>query len=461
MRRFLPKSLQGQMLLAVALALLVAQGIGAGIAYRAQLEREDNGIIHSLAFRMIGGRILRQADGSEMRPPSGRPPRMGRLLRMDATPLLDSDQRKRGFEVKLDDILSAQGFEAAEIQVFERDIDDMALGRFFERRRELRGRDGRPEPKSVIIASVREQGSDQWLVARTLRDEREPRFLRNLIFQTLLIYVVLIGVIALILRQITKPLAALTRRVEDFAANPTLSPDGRVEPQGPLDTRSLIAAHNAMEARIGALLDEKDVMLGAIGHDLKTPLAALRVRIESVDDDDERAKMAGTIEDITRTLDDILSLARVGRPSDPLEPTEISALTASVVEEFEDMGEAVELGDTQRIVLPVRATWLRRAIRNLASNALRYAGGACVTVEKRGRLAVISVTDDGPGIPEDELDRMMEPFERGDPSRNRGTGGAGIGLALARAIAEQHGGSLVLKNRAKGGLSAEIRLPVG
>ncbi|MBS7669742.1 sensor histidine kinase [Croceicoccus gelatinilyticus] len=459
MRRFLPKSLQGQMLLAVALALLVAQGIGAGIAYRAQLEREDNGIIHSLAFRMIGGRILREANGREMRPPPGRPPRMGRLMRMESTPLQDNDERKRKFEMKLDDILSSQGFEAAEIQVFERDADDTAIGRFLERRREFRGRNDRPDPKSVVIAAVREQGSDDWLVARTIRDQREPRFLRNLILQTLLIYVVLIGVIALILRQITKPLAALTRRVEDFAANPTLSPDGRVEPQGPVDTRSLIAAHNAMEARIGALLDEKDVMLGAIGHDLKTPLAALRVRIESVDDDDERAKMAGTIEDITRTLDDILSLARVGRPSDPVEPTEISALTASVVEEFEDMGQAVELGDTTRIVLPVRATWLRRAIRNLASNALRYAGGACVTVEKRGKLAVISVADNGPGIPEDELDRMMEPFERGDPSRNRGTGGAGIGLALARAIAEQHGGSLVLQNRTEGGLSAEIRLP--
>ncbi len=449
------------MLLAVALALLVAQGIGAGIAYRAQLEREDNGIVHSLAFRMIGGRMLRQADGRELRPPRGRPPRTGRLLRMDTTPLLDSDQRKRKFEVRLDDILAAQGVEAAEIQVFERDAQDTAIGRFIERRRQLGGRDRRPAPKSVVIAAVREQGSDDWMVARTIRGEREPRFLRNLIFQTLLIYVVLIGVIALILRQITKPLAALTRRVEDFAANPTLSPEGRVEPQGPLDTRSLIAAHNAMEARIGALLDEKDVMLGAIGHDLKTPLAALRVRIESVDDDDERAKMAGTIEDITRTLDDILSLARVGRPSDPLEPTEISALTASVVEEFEDMGQPVELGDTQRIVLSVRATWLRRAIRNLASNALRYAGGACVTVKKRGNLAVISVTDDGPGIPDNELDRMMEPFERGDPSRNRGTGGAGIGLTLARAIAEQHGGSLVLENRAKGGLSAELRLPLG
>jgi len=454
--RFMPRSLQNQMLLAVALALLVAQGIGAAIAWRAQLEREEDAIVHSLAFRMIGGRMLRTSEGEEMRPPPGRRPRMGRLLHFGSSPMREADDRMEDYERHLGKILGGQGFAAADIQVFERRADDETLGRFAERRRRM----GRDMPKSIVIAAVRREGAENWLVARTMREKREPAFLRNLMAQTLLIYVVLIGVIALILRRITKPLAQLTRRVKDFSVNPTLGPDGRVAPQGPLDTRDLITAHNAMEARIGALLDEKDVMLGAIGHDLKTPLAALRVRIESVEDDTERAKMAGTIEDITRTLDDILSLARVGRPSDPVEQTELSALTASVVEEFEDMGEPIELGDTQRVVLPVRATWLRRAIRNLASNAVRYAGGACVEVAKDGKYAVIRVIDEGPGIPDEELDRMMEPFERGDPSRNRGTGGAGIGLALARAIAEQHGGRLVLRNRAQGGICAEIRLPL-
>ena len=221
-----------------------------------------------------------------------------------------------------------------------------------------------------------------------------------------------------------------------------------------------------MEARIAALLDEKDVMLGAIGHDLKTPLAALRVRIESVEDDVERSRMASSIEDITRTLDDILSLARVGRPSDQPENTEIAALTASVVEEFEDMGEQVTLGETKRIALTVRATWLRRALRNLIANALRYGGGAArVSLARGEREVAIRVEDDGPGIPESEIQAMLEPFRRGESSRSRETGGAGLGLTLARAIADQHGGSLHLANRrgADGniaGLTAEIRLPV-
>ncbi len=126
------------------------------------------------------------------------------------------------------------------------------------------------------------------------------------------------------------------------------------------------------------------------------------------------------------------------------------------------MGENVELGETSRIVLPLRATWLRRALRNLVGNALRYAGGCEVCVERRGNRAIVRVEDEGPGIPDADIAFMLEPFRRGDPSRNRGTGGAGLGLTLARAIAEQHGGTLSITNRTDGksGIVAELALPV-
>jgi len=277
-----------------------------------------------------------------------------------------------------------------------------------------------------------------------------------------LIYLLLVGVVALILRRITRPLQALTRRIERFAADPGSSDP--LQPQGPEDIQRLIAAHNAMQARLSTLLDEKDVMLGAIGHDLKTPLATLRVRIEAVVDDVERARMAATIEDINRSLDDILSLARVGRPSDPIEVTELSALVTDVIGEYEDMGDDVVLTQTERTVAPVRATWLRRALRNLVSNSLRYGHRARVRLHREAREAVLVVDDDGPGIPEDAIARMMEPFTRLDPSRNTGTGGAGLGLTLARAIADQHGGSLSLANRFEQGrivgLTATLRLPL-
>ena len=111
------------------------------------------------------------------------------------------------------------------------------------------------------------------------------------------------------------------------------------------------------------------------------------------------------------------------------------------------MGEPVELGATERAALPLRATWLRRAIRNLIENALRYGERARVSLVREGRHAVIRIEDDGPGIPQGDIARLMEPFSRGETSRNRETGGSGLGLTLARAIAEQHGGTVKLENR--------------
>ena len=123
------------------------------------------------------------------------------------------------------------------------------------------------------------------------------------------------------------------------------------------------------------------------------------------------------------------------------------------------MGEPVAMADTRRLVLPVHVTWLRRALRNLISNALRYGGTADVALLRENGSVILRVDDNGPGIPEDQIATMLEPFQRGEASRNRATGGAGLGLTLARAIAEQHGGTLVLVNCAEGGLRAEIRLP--
>ncbi|MEC8178948.1 MAG: ATP-binding protein, partial [Pseudomonadota bacterium] len=167
-----------------------------------------------------------------------------------------------------------------------------------------------------------------------------------------------------------------------------------------------------------------------------------------------------TIEDLRRSLDDILSLARIGRAKDPPEATQLAALVESVVEEFEDMDRPVAIAHTDRIVAPVQVTWLRRALRNLIENALRYGGTAQVSLSREGSAAVIAVEDEGPGIPPEDVAAMLEPFRRGEASRNRGTGGAGLGLTLTRAILAEHGGDLRLANRTQGGLRAEMRLPL-
>ena len=464
MSRFLPRSLLGQMLLSVALALLVAQALSAVLLFRASEQRREAQAINGLAFQLVAEPRFdfRQSDS---RFPGDDKRRQWRRLRVERTthsPLHAGEQRDPRHEEMLRGILIEQGVQPAELVVTTRHmaIDPYVLGRLRDRGFERPPQWAKGE---MLVAGLRRQGETEFSIARIPMTQREPRALGTLLMQTLVLYVVLVGLLAFLLRRITRPLGALTRRLDTFAETRAL--DGQLEPSGPEDTRRLIAAHNAMEARIAALLDEKDVMLGAIGHDLKTPLAALRVRIESVEDDAERGKMAASIEDITRSLDDILSLARVGRSSEPLERTELSALLASVVEEYEDMGEPVDLGTTQRIALRLRATWLRRALRNLVGNALRYGERARIGLHQDGHEAVVTIEDDGPGIPEGEIGAMLEPFARGEASRNRETGGAGLGLTLARAIAEQHGGRLVLRNRrnAEGavqGLIAELRLPI-
>lgn len=453
MGRVFPKSLLGQMLLAVALALLVAQGISAVLLYRASEQRREMAYANGLAFQLVA---QPQIDIRQNLRNGGQQSRQLRVEHTANNPLRPGETIDTRRETMLRSVLTEQGILPAELVVARRRVSDDPYVK--DRVRMRPDLQGRPEwTGDEIVAALKRPGEAQWTVARVPLVGGQPRSLVQLIFQTLVLYIVLVGLLWLLLRRITRPLAALTRRLETFAA--TRETDGQLEASGPEDTRRLIAAHNAMEGRIAALLDEKDVMLGAIGHDLKTPLAALRVRIESVEDPNERDKMAATIEDIARTLDDILSLARVGRPTDPLEVTDLTALVSSVVEEYEDMDEPVTFEAGERIALPIRATWLRRALRNLIGNALRYGLTARVSLEREGSEVVIAVRDEGPGIPPLQLARMVEPFTRGEGSRNRSTGGAGLGLAIARAIAEQHGGQLVMANRAKRGLRVELRLP--
>jgi signal transduction histidine kinase len=229
-----------------------------------------------------------------------------------------------------------------------------------------------------------------------------------------------------------------------------------VEPmpsEGPNDVRQLIDSFNLMHARVSTLLGEKDVMLGAIGHDLKTPLASLRVRVESVEDDADREKMVETIDEMVTILDDILMLARLGKSGEALQSVDIGALAESIAGEF----PAASFTETEgRIVAQVRPVLLRRALRNLIGNAVTYGKTASIAVHQAGPTTKVDICDDGPGIPQELMEGIFEPFTRTDASRNRGTGGSGLGLTIARAIARSHGGDVTLENRSEGGLRATI-----
>ena len=466
MKRFLPESLLAQVMFVLALGLMAGQAISGALLYRASEERREVTVASDLAFRFVTSGALGDPGGDfAMRPSRGedgearQPFRRGRrfIERSDVPPAFPGDRQQDGIAQVLETALSHHGLHVHQVKVVTRTARDDP---FIQSHPRLLRRieNGRNPSGRVIVAGVQVDDGGPWVIARTAEMQRPRGVLGGIMVQTAVIFIVLLGLMFALMRRITRPLGALTDRVAAFARQPDRAEV--LAESGPGDIRRLIAAHNAMETRIAAMLDEKDVMLGAIGHDLKTPLAALRVRIESVPDEAQRARMAGSIEDITRTLDDILNLARVGRAADPAERTDVTALVASLVEEYEDMGEPVTMAHQGKVTASLRATWLKRAVRNLVGNALRYGGSARVDVARDGDMVVIGVDDDGPGIPADQIAAMLEPFRRGEASRNRATGGSGLGLTLARAIAEQHGGSLSLTNRAEGGLRAEIRIPV-
>ncbi|MGN6621542.1 MAG: sensor histidine kinase, partial [Sphingomonas sp.] len=176
-------------------------------------------------------------------------------------------------------------------------------------------------------------------------------------------------------------------------------------------------------------------------------------------DQQDRARWAQTIDEINRTLADNLSLGRPGGPREPPVDVDLSALVDAVVEDFRDLGAEVTFQDGVRLPMKLRPSLMRRAVRNLIENAVKYGKGAAVRIDHAPDSVAIVVSDRGPGIPADRLSDVFDPFTRLESSRNRETGGIGLGLALARAIVADAGGEIRLDNRPEGGLDAIIALP--
>ena len=447
MRRFRlwPQSLVGQIIVLVAIALFVAQAINFGL-----LLRERNRL--TLTAQTAPGvyRIVDALDSRGEPPARGRPPR-ARFFR--APPIVTGEARPE-IERRALAMFADVGLPMRSVQVFEEDRP-APVRRMDNIRMRTMGGD-RAEPRGGRLTMAAEYAPGKWVVTQTRAGNRAPRFGGWLAWQTLILYVIVLLPLLWMGRRLARPLGQLTRSAQQFARTGFADP---VEERGPGDVRELTMAFNAMRSRIFAMLDEKDRMLGAIGHDLRTPLASLRVRAESVEDEGERARMSQTIDEMNRMLEDILSLARAGRSSEAPQKVDLSALADAVVEDFIELGSPAEMADSERAVASVRPQQIRRALRNLIENAIVYGERAHVSVVREDGAIRLVVADGGPGIAEDRMDEMMEPFTRLEGSRNRETGGAGLGLALVRAIMAEHGGALKLANRAGGGLEASLVLP--
>ncbi len=436
------------MALLIALALFVAQAINFGLILRDRLEFRL-----AQATRPVATRI---ADALDREAHGGRPltADRGRVRRLAADPIPPSGyERHPEVAAELRRQLADQGVTVGRIdtglQPSTLDDDDNR-----DNRRRAGIRRGERDGATLLIAV--EQRGRGWLTITAPWPQPGARLLIALLSQTAILYIIVLLPVLWIVRRLSRPLRDLRAAAERFRPG---EPGVPLPAEGPDDVAALITAFNELRLRVTGMLDEKDRMLGAIGHDLRTPLAALRVRIESVEDDIDRAKMIDTVAEMNRTLDDILSLARLGRPSEPPTDVDLAALVDAVVEDFRDIGSDVSFVEADRLRMRLRPSLMRRAVRNLIENAVKYGVSAEVRVEAGARSVAIVVADQGPGIPEDRMGDVFDAFTRLESSRNRETGGIGLGLALARAIVREAGGEIRLVNRVGGGLDAIIELP--
>jgi signal transduction histidine kinase len=296
----------------------------------------------------------------------------------------------------------------------------------------------------------------QWLSFATAVPESGPSFSRQFLISMGLMAIIILAVSVWAVRRVMAPLASLSAAAERLGNDlnaPSMAETGTVEMQR--------AAHafNTMQTRLRGLVENRTRLLAAISHDLRTPLTLLRLRAENVGDATERNKMLATIAEMDAMVAATLQFARDEAAMEAPRPTDVAALVQSVADDMADAGLPVKIGPAEPAVLQCRPEALKRAIRNLLDNAVKYGKSAEVRLAAKPEVVEIVVDDEGPGIPEEELARVLQPFYRVEGSRSRETGGIGLGLAITQSIVQADGGELTLANRPEGGLRATVKLP--
>lgn len=441
--RLWPKSLVGQLVFAVAVMLFVAQAINFVLLSRGMKQQ---------ALAHGGGMAVARVIDAIERDRRGDRPHGGRGVRERNQKMVVSTQPlpPPPGAVRMPELAAYVSGLLAEADLQADSVDAWALPQ--------RQRMQRQNFPRVVVVTAKVEG--RYYSVRSRVPAGGNKLQGFLVWQTLSLYLLLLIPIIVIAYRAAAPLRDLTRAAR---TNPALRDATPLEEAGPSDVRDLIAAFNAYRTRIATMLSDKDRMLGAVGHDLRTPLASLRVRVEQIDNEVLREKMIASIEEMTAMLTDILSLARSGAGTETQERVDLRALVGELAGDYREQGKDVGIGETADAAVLARPMLLRRALRNLIDNALAYGVRArlSVAVEVVDGEARIIVSDDGPGLTDEQIRTLVEPFARGEQSRNRATGGAGLGLSIAREIASGEGGTLTLANRAGGGgLDAVIALPL-
>lgn len=272
-----------------------------------------------------------------------------------------------------------------------------------------------------------------------------------------MLFLIIIGALAWVVSRMTvRPLKQLAEAAIELGDDIDRTP---LPENGAREIRLAAAAFNAMQTRIRHHIQQRSRILAAITHDLQTPLTRLRLRLEKVSDTELRTRLIDDLAAMQTMVKEGLDLARSMDSAETAKRLNLDSLVDSVCADAIDAGEQVSLKGGANVSLMARPVALRRCLTNLIDNAVKYGGHADVAVSREHSLAVIRIRDGGPGIPQEELEKVFEPFYRLENSRSRQTGGTGLGLTIARNIVEQHGGTIELRNHPESGLEVKVTLP--
>jgi len=298
-----------------------------------------------------------------------------------------------------------------------------------------------------------------WMTVESIDPPRATRWVNRMFRNLAIVDSVMVILCFFAVRLVTRPLSVLASAAEDLGRNIDRPP---LPERGANELVRASRALNVMQDRLKRYVDTRVKVLAAMSHDLKTPITRMRLRAEMLDDAQVKAKFIKDLDELQQmvgsTLDYMRGLAEGG---EAVQPIDVTALISSLKEDAEEAGHTVTVSGAARSPVMGRAQALKRCLQNLIDNALAYGRRADITLRDEGGALNIAISDDGPGIPEGDIERVFEPFYRVEGSRNRNTGGSGLGLSIARNIAQAHGGSVRLRNLARGGLEATLRIPRG
>ncbi len=463
MTRYGPRSLAGQLVLIVLVALLLAQGLSLLIFAD---ERR-------VALRAAGREQVLARTAGLVRLLEETPVELHqRILSTSSSPLLRFRIVERDDEAS-DDAHGHAGSRLARQLAALLDGnggrpvlafagDDRRLGNMigFDPVDETTGRPRfwrRPPGPPVALELAVQLPDGRWLSALTNPPPPPAWAVPSLL--TLAVSATLVGCgVVLAVRRLTRPLTKLAAAADALGRGEAPEP---LAEAGPADIRRTVRAFNRMQARLRRFVDDRTRMLAAISHDLRTPITSLRLRAEFIDDEETKERILATLGEMQEMIEGTLAFAREEAAAEPTRVVDLAALIDSTVGDLADLGADVTFASPAKFAYACRPVALRRALRNLIENAVRYGDRARIGLQAGPDDVRILIDDDGPGIPMDMVERVFEPFVRLEDSRSPETGGIGLGLAIARSIVRGHGGDIALHNRtgADGG-TAGLRVAV-